>query len=97
MSLGFLDGEGRGLGQTLIGLLRPGQAIRLDLVGEELSSTGNPLLVHPVVRLLPAVQHAQPGAQGCAVAVTAELLDAAGHVRVIVADPLLVTQESAEQ
>lgn len=97
VSLGFLDGESRGLGQTLVGLLRPGQATRLDLVGDGLSSAGNPLLVHPVVRVVPAVQHAQSAAQGCAVAVTAELLDAAGHVTVIVVDPLLVTPDSTEQ
>jgi len=81
----------------VIVLLRPGQATRLDLIGDELSSTGNPLSAHPVVRLLPAVQRSSSSAKNCAVAVTAELLDATGQVRAIVADPLLVTQDSAEQ
>lgn len=97
VSLGFLDGAGHSLGQSAIVLLRPGQATRLDLIGDELSSTGNPLSAHPVVRLLPAVQRSSSSAPRCAVAVTAEVLDATGQVRAIVADPLLVTQDSAEQ
>jgi hypothetical protein len=97
VSLSFLDGGGRNLGLGTIVLLRQGQATRLDLIGDELSSTANPLSVHPVVRLLPAVQRPSSSAQTCAVAVTVELLDATGQVKAIVADPLLVTQDSAEQ
>ena len=97
LSLAFLDGAGHSLGQNAIVLLRQGQASRLDLIGDEFSSTGNPLSVHPVVRLLPAVQRSSLNAKTCAVAVTVELLDATGQVRAIVADPLLVTQDSAEQ
>ena len=97
VSIGFMDGAGHGLGQSAIVLLRPGQATRLDLIGDELSTTGNPLSAHPVVNLLPAVQRPSQSAKSCAVAVTVELLDANGQVRAIVADPLLVTHDSAEQ
>ena len=97
VSLGFLDGAGRSLGQSVVVMVRPGHATRLDLIGDDHSSTGNPLSVHPVVRLLPAVQRSSLSAKSCAVAVTAELLDATGQVKAIVADPLLVTQDSAEQ
>ncbi len=97
VSLGFLDGGGRSLGPGVVVLLRQAQSTRLDLIGDEVSSTSSPLSVHPVVRLLPAVQRPSSNAQTCAVAVTVELLGANGHVRAIVADPLLVTQDSAEQ
>lgn len=42
VSLSFLDGGGRNLGLGTIVLLRQGQATRLDLIGDELSSTANP-------------------------------------------------------
>ena len=97
VSLGFVDGAGHGLGQTAIVLLRQGHASRLDLIGDEVSSTSNPLSVHPVVRVLPAVQRSASNAVSCGVSVTAEVLDAAGQVRAVVADPLLVMQDSVEQ
>jgi hypothetical protein len=97
VQMNFVDGEGRGVSQVLIALLRPGQGARLDLPGEGVSSAGNALMLHPVVRVLPAVQRTLPAVQSCAVAVTVEVLEPGGHVAAIVADPLLVTADSAEQ
>lgn len=95
VTLGF-DSGGRGVGQVLIALLRPGQGARLDLVGSEHTAAGQALAVQPSVRVLPAVQSgALPAVQSCAVAVTLEVLDERGHVVAVVADPRLVTPDSA--
>jgi len=97
VTLGFVDAEGRGLGQSLIALLRPGQSTRLDLAGDAVSSAGNPLSAHPVVRVLPAVQRTLPAVQSCNVALTLEVLDSAGRTTAVLAEPQLYTPDSSEQ
>jgi hypothetical protein len=85
------------VGRSLIGLLRPGQNARLDIVGSELVGS-QPLAVQPCIRVLPAVQDSTlPAVQSCAVAVTLEVLDERGRVTAVVADPRLVTPDSVEQ
>ena len=97
VSLMFLDGEGRSVGPSVIRMLRAGQATRIDLPGTGMSNEGNPLMIHPVVRVLPAAQHAIPAALACAVAVTLEVLDANGRTTALIEDPNLVTPDSVEQ
>lgn len=97
VTLSFEHG-GRGIGRSLIGLLRPGQNARLDLVGNEHTGGGQSIPVQPCIKVLPAVQNnALPAVQACAVAVTLEVLDERGRVTAIVADPRLVTPDSADQ
>ncbi len=97
VSLGFTDGEGRDLGQSSIGLLRPGHAMRLDLAGASTSSEGNPLMAHQVVRVRPVVERALAAQVTCAVAVRLEVLDLTGRTMVVIEDPNLVTPDSIEQ
>ena len=90
VSLGFVDGAGHGLGQTAIVLLRQGHASRLDLIGDEVSSTSNPLSVHPVVRVLPAVQRSASNAVSCAYGRMAACVLVSGSVSLPGRHPLSV-------
>ena len=95
--MGFVDHDGRAIGPNLIGLLRPGQGTKLDLPGAGMVAEGQSLLLHPVVRVLPAVQRLLPAVQSCAVAVSLAVLDPTGRLAVLIDDPNLVTPDSVEQ
>ena len=97
VALGFVDHDGRAIGPNLIGLLRPGQGTKLDLPGAGMVAEGQSLLLHPVVRVLPAVQRLLPAVQSCAVAVSLAVLDPTGRLAVLIDDPNLVTPDSVEQ